>query len=136
MKAERVGEACNYGVLSGGAVIFLDLVEGRWLFGPRFNVGSRVPIHSTAIGQVLLSRLEDNVLTARIHAISRPSYTTYRLIDPDALIATVQETRKIGIGKNYRKFMHGAVCVVVPVEEKNSQCFGGPAMYDPEDRFN
>lgn len=40
-----VGETCNFGMIAGNAVLYLDRVEASWPFGLRFEAGSRVPLH-------------------------------------------------------------------------------------------
>jgi IclR family acetate operon transcriptional repressor len=43
--SQDVGETCNFGVLSGSEVVYLDRVEAKWPLGLRFEAGSRVPLH-------------------------------------------------------------------------------------------
>ncbi len=51
----KVGETCNFGMIAGNAVLYLDRVEASWPFGLRFEPGSRVPLHCTSVGKLLLS---------------------------------------------------------------------------------
>jgi hypothetical protein len=52
--SEQVGETCNFGILTGSDVVYVDRVEAKWPLGLRFEAGSRVPAHCTAIGKLLL----------------------------------------------------------------------------------
>lgn len=47
---EQTGETCNFGVLHRGELVYLDRVQAEWPLGLRFEPGSRVPLHCTAIG--------------------------------------------------------------------------------------
>ncbi len=134
--SEMVGETCNYGVLSGGEVIYLDRVEGKWPLGLRFDAGSRVPAHCTAIGKLMLSRLPEHELKATIEAMPRSSYTAKTITELDALLTTLEDIRRDGIGTDNQEFMHGVVCVAVPVIGEDGRSFGGIAVSAPEARMS
>ena len=133
--SEEVRETVNYGVLSGGEVIYLDRVEGKWPLGLRFDAGSRVPAHCTAIGKLLLSRLPDNQLQALINSMPRSGYTANTITDADQLLSAIESIRCDSIGVDNQEFMHGVVCVAVPVIDDSGRCFGGIALSAPEARM-
>ncbi len=133
--SEETGETCNYGMLSGGEVIYLDRVEAKWPLGLRFDAGSRVPAHCTAIGKLLLSRLPEERASLLLQAMPRPHYTANTLTGLDALKAALMKTRKDQIGTNNQEFMHGVVCVAVPVIKDDGSCVGGIALSAPEARM-
>ena len=133
--SELVGETCNYGVLSGGEVIYLDRVEGKWPLGLRFDAGSRVPAHCTAIGKLMLSRLPEAQSKATISAMPRPSYSANTIIGTEELLEALVEIRRDGIGTDNQEFMHGVVCVAVPVTGEEGRSFGGIAISAPEARM-
>jgi IclR family transcriptional regulator, acetate operon repressor len=133
--SELVGETCNYGVLSGGEVIYLDRVEGKWPLGLRFDAGSRVPAHCTAIGKLMLSRLPERELADTIGAMPLSSYSANTITDADALLKALAEIRRDGIGTDNQEFMHGVVCVAVPVIGVDGRSLGGIAISAPEARM-
>lgn len=133
--SELVGETCNYGVLSGGEVIYLDRVEGKWPLGLRFDAGSRVPAHCTAIGKLMLSRLPESELLATVDAMPLPSYTANTITETEPLLAAFEEIRRDGIGTDNQEFMHGVVCVAVPVKVEDGRFLGAIAISAPEARM-
>ena len=133
--SEQVGETVNYGVLNGSEVIYLDRVEAKWPLGLRFDAGSRVPAHCTSIGKLLLSRMSDSDLRALIESMPRPAYTTNTITDVKPLLSVLENIRRDGIGADDQEFMHGVVCVSVPVVDKDGRCFGGIAISAPEARM-
>jgi DNA-binding IclR family transcriptional regulator len=133
--SELVGETCNYGILSGGEVVYLDRVEGKWPLGLRFEAGSRVPAHCTAIGKLMLSCLAERELLSSIEAMPRPSYTDNTITETKALQAALEKIRRDGIGTDNQEFMHGVVCVAVPVIGQNECYLGGVAISAPEARM-
>jgi len=133
--SEEVCETVNYGVLSGGEVIYLDRVEAKWPLGLRFDAGSHVPAHCTAIGKLLLSRLPDNQLLALINSMPRSAYTTNTITEADQLLSAIESIRCDSIGVDNQEFMHGVVCAAVPIIDVSGRCFGGIALSAPEARM-
>ena len=133
--SEDIGETCNYGILSGGEVVYLDRVEAKWPLGLRFDAGSRVPAHCTAIGKLLLSRLPEDQASLLLETMPRSRYTANTLTDVDALTEALRKTRKDAIGTDNQEFMHGVVCIAVPVIKDDGACVGGLAISAPEARM-
>lgn len=133
--SEQVGETVNFGVLNGGEVIYLDRVEAKWPLGLRFDAGSRVPAHCTAIGKLLLSRLADNDLHALLSSMPRSAYTANTMTAIEPLLQALGGVRNNAVGTDDQEFMHGVVCVAVPVIDNNGCCFGAIAVSAPEARM-
>ena len=133
--SEEVGETCNYGVLSGGDVVYLNRVEAKWPLGLRFDAGSRVPAHCTSIGKLLLSQLSDPDLIKIIKTLPLSAYTSNTITDPTRLLAAIKNIQQDRIGTDNQEFMHGVVCVAVPITNYNGNCFGGIAISAPEARM-
>lgn len=133
--SEQVGETCNYGVLQGGEVLYLDRVEAKWPLGLRFDAGSRVPAHCTSIGKLLLSALNDRELDLLIDTMPRSSYTKNSITDKEALKRALKDIRRDGIGTDDQEFMSGVVCVAVPVRDTEGRMLGGIALSAPEARM-
>src|SRR3546814_7940826 len=70
--SDAVGETCNLGVLAGHEMVYLDRVEAQWPLGLRFEPGSRVPLHCTAIGKM---RSEEH--TSELQSLMRISYAVF-----------------------------------------------------------
>lgn len=134
--SEEVGETCNYGVLSGTEVIYLDRVEAKWPLGLRFEVGSRVPAHCTAIGKLLLSQHADHELVGLLEASPLTRYSDSTLTDVDSLVEALQDIRRDFIGTDDQEFINGVVCVAVPVESANGTWYGSIAVSAPEARMS
>ncbi len=133
--SENVGETCNYGVLSGGDVVYLDRVESKWPLGLRFDAGSRVPAHCTSIGKLLLGKQSDSSLKSIINSLPLKPYTDKTITDPKLLFEIIRDVRRDEIGTDNQEFMHGVVCVAVPILTKTGRCLGGIAISAPEARM-
>ena len=65
----------------------------------------------------------------------RSAYTSNTITGVEPLLQSLTETRKTAVGTDDQEFMHGVVCVAVPVIDDNGRCFGGIAVSAPEARM-
>ena len=113
--AKKTGESCNLGVITGGHVVYVDRVESQWPLGLRFEPGSRVPLHCTAIGKLLLSELPDSAVEAHLASGALSRYTAATITDARKLKAELERTRQQGFSMDNEEFMSGVICLAVPV---------------------
>jgi IclR family acetate operon transcriptional repressor len=134
--SEKTGETCNFGILSGAEVTYLDRVEAKWPLGLRFEAGSRVPAHCTAIGKLLLALQPAHERSASIAGMPLARYTSRTLTDPAALSSALDRIARTRVGTDDQEFIDGVVCVSVPVVTKSGQLVGGIAVSAPEARIS
>ncbi len=113
--AKKTGESCNLGVLAAGHVVYVDRVETQWPLGLRFEPGSRVPLHCTAIGKLLLAELPEEVLASHLASGALVRYTTTTITDARKLRAELKRTHDQGYSVDNQEFMSGVICMAVPV---------------------
>ncbi len=116
--SQDVGETCNFGVLSGSEVVYLDRVEAKWPLGLRFEAGSRVPSHASAIGKLLLALQEPNRRAETLAALPLVRYTGRTLTDHARLNRALDKIRETAIGTDEQEFIEGVVCIAMPVRSE------------------
>lgn len=134
--SEKTGETCNFGILAGSEVIYLDRVEAKWPLALRFEAGSRVPAHCTAIGKLLLALLPAPERAAAIASMPLTPLTSRTMTDPAKLAEALERINRTRIGIDDQEFIDGVVCVSVPVITKSGQVVGGIAVSAPESRVS
>lgn len=134
--AEMVGETCNFGVLSGCEVIYLDRVQAKWPLGLRFEAGSRVPAHCTANGKLLLSLLPERERERIVASMPLTRYTSRTITDQKRLLEAIARTAETRVGTDDQEFIDGVVCVSVPVITESGLVVGGIAVSAPEARVS
>lgn len=134
--ASKTGESCNLGVMAGGNVVYVDRVESQWPLGLRFEPGSRVPLHCTAIGKLLLSQLPGDALEAQLAQGPLTRYTSTTITEPRRLREELGRIRRQGFSTDNQEFMSGVVCIAVPVDApRNGQACAGVAISAAEARL-
>ena len=133
---EQTGETCNLGIMDHGELVYLDRVEAEWPLGLRFEPGSRVPLHCTAIGKLFLSMQSDENLEALLKSLRLTKYTEMTKTDASTLRINLTKIRKAGVSIDNQEFMSGVVCIAVPVFDPAGRMRAGLAISAPEARVS
>jgi DNA-binding IclR family transcriptional regulator len=116
--AERYGETAHYAVLDGHTVVYrakVDPPAGALRLSS--TVGGRNPVHSTAVGKLLLAYAltDDAAVTAWVREQPLPQRTPRTLTSADALAAELRTIRAHGYAVDDQENEPGIVCLAVPV---------------------
>ncbi|MBK1787613.1 IclR family transcriptional regulator [Prauserella cavernicola] len=112
---EELGESCNITTLSGNEIVYLDRVETPEPLRFYLRPGSRVPVHCSASGKMILSQLSPSQRAKLLaHAPLKP-YTSKTVTGLDALEEEFTRVRKDGFALDDEEFLPGLVCVAVLV---------------------
>lgn len=133
---EKTGETCNFGIMHRGELVYLDRVESEWPLGLRFEPGSRVPIHCTAMGKMFLSTLSESALNSLLKTIRLTKYTNSTIVSEAVLRGKLAEIRQAGISIDDQEFMYGVVCIAVPVFDPSGEVCACVAISAPEARMS
>jgi DNA-binding IclR family transcriptional regulator len=119
---KQLGATVNFGRLDGQDIVYLATWEapGRERRTPR--VGRRLPAHATAIGQAILSTLEDPA--SRLHPpLDRLTGAT--VTDPAELLRILRTTRERGYAREDGQNTSAVACVAVTLAPP---AHGGPPL--------
>ena len=123
------------GVLAGNQVAYIDRVESRWPLGLRFEPGSRVPVHCTAIGKLLLSEMGPRQRDRFLMSSPLLKYTQNTITEPGALQQELAHIHEKRISTDDQEFMSGVVCVAVPITCSSGRVCAGLAISAPQARL-
>jgi DNA-binding IclR family transcriptional regulator len=134
--SQEIGETCNFGVMAGSHVVYLDRVEAAWPFGLRFEPGSRVPLHCTSMGKLFLSLLPPQKRALLLRSISLYRYTENTITEPTRLETELESIRSARVSTDNQEFLAGVVCVAVPVRGPSGQQVAALAVSAPLARMS
>jgi IclR family acetate operon transcriptional repressor len=132
---EQIGETCNFTMLHGGEVMYLDRVEAAWPLRMNLTSGSRVPLHCTASGKLLLAYLPKVSRDRMLGTLSYKSYTPSTLADRKSLDAELSRIRKARYATDNEEFHAGLVCVAVPTRGPSGKPCAAIAVHAPMSRM-
>ncbi len=126
-------ETINLGVLDGGEVLYIHVLECSHAFRLAAHAGMRSPLHSTALGKCLLSRLPRPEIEALLKANPPRKLTTRTITEISALCNEAARVRSRGYAVDGGEDSQGARCIGAPIlDPQGHVCaaisISGPAM--------
>jgi DNA-binding IclR family transcriptional regulator len=132
---EAIGETCNFTMLDDAEVIYVDRVEAAWPLRMNLTSGSRVPLHCTASGKLLLALLPKVSRDRICAALSLARYTDTTITDRKQLGAELARIRVDRYATDKEEYHAGLVCVAVPVIDAKKRACAALAMQAPVSRM-
>lgn len=132
---EAIGETCNFTMLDGAEVVYLDRVEAAWPLRMNLSAGSRVPVHCTASGKLLLAMLPRPARERLLAHLPLTRYTAATLTDAKRLGAELARIRARKYATDNEEFHAGLVCVAVPVADEKGRTCAAIAVHAPVSRM-
>ena len=132
---EEIGETCNFTMLDGNEVVYIDRVETNATVRLHMHVGSRVPLHCTASGKLFLANMSRGEMRRLIGPGPYHRYTERTITSPAALERRLVKIRSAGVGTDIGEYLEGSVCVAVPVRDSNGRIFATVAAHGPAPRM-
>ncbi len=103
----------HLGVRDGITVLYLERLSGSVSVPVVSRVGSRLPLHATGVGKVLLAYAPAEVQTAAFARLER--ITPYTITQPRLLLQQLTRVREDGFAATQEEMSLGACSVAVPV---------------------
>jgi len=111
---DHFGETVNLGVLAGDEVVHVEVVESNQSVRLAASRGDRAPLHSTAMGKVLASSLDEAHLTALLKR-PRSKVTAHTLVDAAALQQDFALSAERGYAFDDCENQPDGRCVAIPL---------------------
>src|SRR5437763_1921445 len=132
---EAIGETCNFTMLDGRDVVYLERVETSASVRLHMKAGSRVPLHCTASGKLLLSDMPAAQIRRLLGSGPLRRYTERTIVSFDALARELVKIRASGVGTDVGEYLDGSVCLAVPVRDPLGRMCATIAVHGPAPRM-
>ena len=106
-------DTVHLAVRDGLSALYVERISGRESVPVVSQVGSRLPLHATGVGKVLLAAAPDEVVAEALTAPARP--TRHTVVDPGRLRRELTEVRRRGWARTAEEMSLGTLSVAVPV---------------------
>jgi len=132
-----LNETCNIGTLLNGEVVYLDRVEAEhWPLRLHYTIGSRVPLHCSAIGKLFLALAALPRRRRLLQSLELRRFTDSTITDCARLDTELRQIRKEQVSFDREEYLVGVVCMAVPVIGKNGEMLAALAIQAPQARMN
>lgn len=114
VKALDAGTIVSLGVIEGADVLYLDVIGGPLPFRQQTYVGSRHPIHTTALGKAILAHMPKEERLATLPKVLRRR-TKQSIVDKQVLVASLKRISETGYAEDNAENEESASCVGAPI---------------------
>ncbi|MEX2251426.1 MAG: IclR family transcriptional regulator [Acidimicrobiia bacterium] len=112
---DRFQETINLAILDGNRITYLEIVESQRAMRFAARPGDRDPIHSSALGKVIGSTLDEARVREILETEGMPKRTPHTITSVEELLAELEVIRKRGYALDNRENEEDGRCVAVPI---------------------
>ena len=123
-------QVVHLGVLDAGAVLQIEKALPRRHRGALASLGSRRPIHATALGKAILAFLPPDE-RARHCGGELKRYTQYTVTDSAALARQLARVRTRGFAVEHEEWVPGVCCAAAPIGQAATGPIAGISVSGP-----
>lgn len=112
---EWCGESINLAIMDGQEVVYIERLFGKHALGIRSELGKRAPVHSTALGKVMLSYFPQEEIDLFLEHYRFSPVTRYTITERDRFEAELRRVCKMGFATDEEENEMGGRCVAAPI---------------------
>ena len=128
------GETAHLAIMDDHGVFYIDKIESTQSIRMYSYIGSRAPIHCTAVGKVLLAYQSDE----RIENFLAPglkAYTHNTIVSKDKLLEELRKIRKQGYALDNEELEIGLFCIASPLRNHLKEVIAAVSISGPKVRL-
>ncbi len=112
---EKTQTSVFLGILNGGQVTILDIVESRQELNITAPVGSTIPLFAGAVGKVFLASMAKEQADKIIKSKGLPRFTDNSIVDTDLYFNELRQVREKGYAVDDEEYILGVRAVASPL---------------------
>jgi DNA-binding IclR family transcriptional regulator len=132
---QRFNETINLGVLSGGEVFYLDVLESERSLRMQSSIGASDPLHSTSLGKVFLA-FSSPGRRALLLADELPRITLNTITDRGKLSEQLEIIRTTGYAIEIGENEEGSYCIAAPIRDGRNVAIAAISLSAPISRYD
>jgi len=131
---DAIGETVNLTVREGDEVIYIERVTPNRMMRVEQVIGSRAPLHVTAVGKLMLADLGDTFIHAYARRTGLKSYTPHTITTEDKLINIVHKVHEQSFAYDNEEAEEGVGCIGVLIYDDSKNVIAGLSVSAPIER--
>lgn len=131
---ETFGETVNLGVLRDEEVLYLEMLESSHSFRMAARLGSRSPVHSSALGKAIAAHLGEEDVDQIIRKRGFPALTSRTITSIAAWKRELARTRSRGYSEDNGETEPEASCIGAPLFGADGRVVGAISLSGPASR--
>ena len=131
---DAIGETVNLTVREGDEVIYIERVTSNRMMRVEQVIGSRAPLHVTAVGKLMLAELGEHFIHAYAQRTGLKSYTSHTVTTEQDLLNIVYQEQAQGFAYDNEEAEEGVGCIGVLVYDSSKNVVAGLSISAPIER--
>jgi IclR family transcriptional regulator, acetate operon repressor len=131
---DGIGETVNLTVRQGDEVVYLDRALPERMMRVEQRIGSRAPLHVTAVGKLMLGEAGEAACRDYARRTGLPGYTRYSFTDEEELVQHVSGCLRAGFAYDDEEAETGVGCIGVLVHDDAGNIVAGLSISAPIER--
>jgi DNA-binding IclR family transcriptional regulator len=131
---DAIGETVNLTVREGDEVIYIERVTPNRMMRVEQVIGSRAPLHVTAVGKLMLGELGDHFIRAYAGRTGLKRYTPHTITTEKDLLNVVHQVKGQGFAYDDEEAEEGVGCIGVLIYDSSKNVVGGLSISAPIER--
>jgi DNA-binding IclR family transcriptional regulator len=131
---DAIGETVNLTVREGDEVIYIERVTSNRMMRVEQVIGSRAPLHVTAVGKLMLAELGDHFIHAYSVRSRLKAYTSHTISTEQDLLNVVHQVHAQGFAYDNEEAEEGVGCIGVLLYDGSHSVVAGLSISAPIER--
>jgi IclR family KDG regulon transcriptional repressor len=113
--AGQLGQTVHLAIRDGTEIVYIEKVDSLQSLRMYSHIGKRIPAYCSALGKVLLSGIDRDVLLKTVSGIEMTARTPNTITNRDELIRQVDMVRSVGWASDNEENEEGIRCIAAPI---------------------
>lgn len=132
---EKVNETIFLAIMSDKEVVYIDRVDSFRSMWTNVRIGSRKPLHCTALGKAFLTFSNYEKSKEIINQINLVPHTKNTITDKDMLIEELNKFKSLGYTVDDEELVEGMLCISVPIYDYKKDVVAALSVSGPKERI-
>lgn len=133
--AQETSESAFLAVRDDTEIVYLMKEEGKYSIRTTARLGSRRPLHCTALGKAHLATMQQHEVDSLLLHAGLPALTPHTITDQAALHADLDRVRARGYATDHEEVEEGLACVAAPIQDYRGVTTAAVSMAGPVGRI-
>ncbi|HAB24688.1 MAG: DNA-binding transcriptional regulator KdgR [Pantoea sp.] len=129
-------ETIHLGALEEDSIVYIHKIDSLYNLRMYSRIGRRNPLHTTAIGKVLLAWRDRAEVNEILKEVEFKRSTANTIVTREALIEVLDQVKVQGFGEDNEEQEEGLRCIAVPVFDRFGVVIAGLSISFPTIRFS
>jgi IclR family KDG regulon transcriptional repressor len=130
----RFAETVNLACVHSNDLFYVEIAESHQAFRMSADVGSRAPLHASAVGKAIAAFLPKKDLTALLAGKRFTRFTPNTVTSVKAFTAELAKVRRRGYSQDNEEVERGASCIAVPLLDEREHATHAISISGPTHR--